>query len=119
MINITFHSLWEAERKENDIIPTHSHNYYELVYYCFGKGETSITKQKFNFKNNNFAIIPPFTEHDEIHFKDAKVICLKFSCSPEFKDIFHFDNSIENNSDMYDEELSSYIVRSLNFMVSY
>lgn len=95
MINIAFHSLWEAERKENDIIPTHSHNYYELVYYCFGKGETSITKQKFNFKNNNFAIIPPFTEHDEIHFKDAKVICLKFSCSPEFKDIFHFDNSNE------------------------
>ena len=95
MMNITFHSLWEAERKEDDIIPFHSHNYHELVYYCVGNGETNIANEKFNFKSNCFAIIPPFTEHDEFHFKDARVICLKFSGIMDFGNVIYSDRSGE------------------------
>lgn len=93
MINIVLESLWEVGREEGRIIPLHSHNYYELVYYSKGGGKTDIGNKGYKFFQNTFVVIPPGTEHNEIHFSEAEVICLGFSGVSGFTDIFYSDNS--------------------------
>ena len=92
-MNIKLKSLWEAERETNRLIPAHSHKYHELVYYSKGNGETNIANKKYSFYDNTFALIPPSVEHDEIHFSHAKVICVEFSGSVPFSNIFYSDDS--------------------------
>jgi AraC-like DNA-binding protein len=72
-------SIWKSPRKKNTYISPHFHNYYELVYYKYGNGKTSIGDNSYIFTDNSFAVIPANVSHDELHFCDAEVICLEFA----------------------------------------
>lgn len=72
-------SAWKACRKNDTYIQYHAHNYYELVYYCSGAGDTDIGGEKHAFSDKDFAVIPPGVEHDESHRKDCIVICIGIS----------------------------------------
>lgn len=69
-------TVWKAARNKNTKIPSHSHNYSELVYYVSGNGKTTIGDTEFCFLANSISIIPPNTPHSEVHFADCEVICV-------------------------------------------
>jgi len=85
MRNLQLISVWEASRNQDLYIKHHSHKYHELVYYVYGNGKTEIGGKSFCFLNNSFVIIPPDTEHDELHYADGDVICLMFSGADELQ----------------------------------
>ncbi len=59
------------------VVP-HAHQFYELVYYREGSGETRIGATQYGFRSRSFALIPPGTEHDELYRTAGEVICLGF-----------------------------------------
>ena len=85
MRNIQLVSLWRAIRSQNTYINYHTHNCHELVYYVFGSGKTNIAGTPFHFADNTFTLIPKNTEHDELHYTDSEVICLKFSGADDLR----------------------------------
>ncbi len=46
-----------------DMADFHSHNFYELYFLKNGKRSLVFKDKKYNFTENSFAIIPPFTPH--------------------------------------------------------
>ncbi|MGC5775735.1 AraC family transcriptional regulator [Paenibacillus pabuli] len=74
--------LFFAKRNQNQYIPVHIHQCYELVYY-FGTGETRIGSGKYVFKPNTFALISPHVEHDERQDTEADVLYIGFYCANE------------------------------------
>lgn len=46
-------------------IGSHSHNYFEIVYYISGKGTIEIDKTTFSFSQNTFSITKPNHVHKE------------------------------------------------------
>ena len=86
-------SLWRATRQQGAYINYHAHNCHELVYYLSGSGKTDIADIPFLFADNTFALIPPNTEHDELHHADSEVICLKFSGTDDLQMCFYQDNT--------------------------
>lgn len=95
MLKTDFMSVWKAKKGENTYINFHSHNYYELVYYCNGNGETVIADKKFEFQKNSFTIIPPGVIHNEFHRNDCVVICLSFSVNINNFNIFDNDDTLK------------------------
>ena len=101
MRKLSLISIWQAKRKQFTHINSHFHNYHELVYYSSGGGETEIGGKTFNFSKGHFAIIPPETDHSEIHHADSEVICLMFSGIDDlptgyFKDTSHKISKVLN-----------------------
>lgn len=88
--------LFFSKRNQNQYIPLHIHQCYELVYY-FGTGETTIGSTKFFFKPNTFALISPHVEHDEKQDSEADVLYIGFYCVNEgiegLNGIFEDDNN--------------------------
>ncbi len=84
-------SIWEPQKPQGTYINFHSHDYHELVYYAQGNGKTVIDGDTYTFKEGNFCIIPPRVFHDELHFIDSHIFCLKFHTSCEFSPGFHTD----------------------------
>lgn len=95
MLKTDFMSIWKAERTANTYINFHTHNYYELVYYCKGKGITVIGNEEFIFQKNSFTIIPPGVMHSEFHQKDGEVICLSFSVNIDVFNIINDDDTLK------------------------
>lgn len=60
-------------------VPKHTHECYELIYYIKGKGKTTISSKKYEFKENDFAIIKPGSIHDESSSEGAEVMFMGFS----------------------------------------
>ncbi len=78
-------SVWKDQKKKGTYVPFHSHEYYELVYYPFGKGESTVGEEAFAFSTHSFALIPPGVWHDERHDEDGSVLCLIFSVKASLK----------------------------------
>lgn len=78
MLDLQFISIWEAKRNGNLHISFHSHRYHELVYYHSAKGQAEINGKVYLFSDDCFVMIPPNTEHNEIHHSASEVICLGF-----------------------------------------
>ena len=91
MQNLQLVSVWSALRPQGTYIRMHSHHYYELVYYPFGKGETTVGGETYRFFGQTFVLIPPQVPHDERHAADSKVICLVFSGAEELPQHFGED----------------------------
>ncbi|WP_165867562.1 helix-turn-helix transcriptional regulator [Paenibacillus pinisoli] len=75
MNNMDF--LFFSRRREKQYIPSHFHECFELVYY-YGKGHTKIGSTAYHFRQNTFALVAPFTEHDELHLNEADVLFVGF-----------------------------------------
>lgn len=71
--------LFFAKRAQGQYIPSHTHECYELVYYD-ANGTTTIHSTEYTFHKNQFALISPNVEHDEIHHTDADVLFIGFHC---------------------------------------
>ncbi|MDQ6418791.1 AraC family transcriptional regulator [Paenibacillus sp. LHD-117] len=71
--------LFFSKRREEHYIPPHFHECYELVYY-YGNGKTRIGKASHDFRKHSFALVTPYTEHDELHTAAADVLFVGFYC---------------------------------------
>lgn len=69
--------LFFSKRREDHYIPPHFHECFELVYY-YGNGETRIGAKPYTFREHTFALVTPFTEHDELHTAAADVLFVGF-----------------------------------------
>ena len=74
-------TAWKAKKQAGTTVQFHKHNCYELVYYVYGSGKTTINENTFEFLNNSFAIIKAGSIHNEIHYETGKVICIGFYCN--------------------------------------
>lgn len=71
-------TAWGMKRAKGDQVQLHEHNYYELVYYAAGSGETSLGSEVLNFSSGTYALIPPCIRHDEQHWTNGEVYCIGF-----------------------------------------
>lgn len=83
-------------REKETYIQYHNHNYYEMVFYCEGKGTTHIGEECYSFAKNDFVLIPPYMKHDELHQKNGKVICICFYLDTELPVGFYKGNTHEH-----------------------
>lgn len=72
---------WPRTYEEKRVILPHSHNFYEIVYYIKGSGETKLGKRKYNFGDDSFVLIPPNILHDEAHYGRSSLYVLGFEYS--------------------------------------
>ncbi len=125
MFKTRFMSIWKADKNSNTYVNFHSHNYYELVYYCNGNGNTIIGESEYRFRKNSFVVIPPRVIHNESHCDDGQVICLGFSSEINFFKNFSIDDTLRvyrileeilketENQDYLFEEMSNTKLREL------
>lgn len=88
--------LFFSRRRDQHYIPPHFHECYELVYY-YGKGHTKIGKTSYTFRKNTFALVTPFTEHDELHLNEADVLFVGFNSERE--GLSHLNGLFEDDQD--------------------
>lgn len=86
-------SIWKSERTKGRYIQPHSHDYYELVYYCDGTGVTKVGDEIENFAPNTFAMIPSGVIHDELHQSGCTVFVVGFHCDMSVPFSFGYDAS--------------------------
>lgn len=94
-MNLEIFSVWSAQRATDMYVHYHSHDYYELVFYCSGNGIAHIDEERYCFETNDFVLIPPYVRHDEIHYEGGKVICICFYCDMELQAAFY--SGVEND----------------------
>lgn len=92
MMDIQLLSIWRQLKKSGDCIKAHSHDSYELVYYQYGRGKTTVGGHSYPFSDGSFALIPAHVRHDEYHLSDSRVLCLRFTCSAELPQSFSADS---------------------------
>lgn len=92
---MTVKTLWQAQRVSGLKVKPHTHNFYELVYYKSGEGETEVGGTIYRFGAGNFVTIPPDTLHSERHGAKGEVICLGFLSEENTDGVFHVDSSGE------------------------
>lgn len=96
MLNATVITAWKAKKTAGTVIQFHKHSCYELVYYIYGSGKTTINQFSFEFNNNQFAFIKPNTLHNENHLESGILICIGFNCDDMDMDI---DEKVYNDRD--------------------
>ncbi|NLK39410.1 MAG: AraC family transcriptional regulator [Clostridiales bacterium] len=72
--------VFKRGRQANNLIPSHLHDEYELVYYERGAGVSTIEGVDYPYSRGQFCIIPPRTVHLERALEETVVICVAFSC---------------------------------------
>ena len=65
---------------KNNFVPDHFHPYYELIYYVSGSGYGYIGNNRYDFRNGQIIIVPPFVKHSEKTTKDSIVYVISFKC---------------------------------------
>lgn len=77
MIKILF--CKKGFHKSNTAVKNHSHTCNEIVFYgCKSKGITQIGDKEYSFAENDIALIPSHTLHNERHFEDGGLIFFGF-----------------------------------------
>ena len=107
-------SVWSAQRDKDVYVQYHSHDYYELVFYCSGSGAAHIDEEEYHFKTDDLVLIPPHVRHDERHYERGKVICVCFYCDLELTSAFYngADNGLKS---MINEMLSEALSQSYGY----
>jgi AraC family transcriptional activator of pobA len=93
MDNMQFISIWRAPRPIGLTSKPHTHEYYELIYYPFGQGETIINGRTYKITENSFAFVAPHEVHNDRFITESEVICLMFTNGPSLKHHFFHDDS--------------------------
>ncbi|WP_300845173.1 AraC family transcriptional regulator [uncultured Acetatifactor sp.] len=81
-----------CHHKSGTSIPLEKHEQYELIYYRYGLGITTIGDREYTFSSNTFALIPPDIEHDERHQADCELIFTRIQTKERFLTGFFTDN---------------------------
>lgn len=134
MLNLTIRYIWYEEYNHNYFFPSHSHNFYEMVYYTNGTGVLTANKSSYSIEDNDYIIVPPNTIHHENQHINSKKICMAFYCDEELplirkkdfsqkiykilKDIYKESRNLHFNSEDYFStklnEMFIYINRDIN-----
>ena len=77
-MNFTLCALEKRHYTNTPTIPTHDHDFYEIVYYIEGKGQGHIDRRDYTFGDATFAVIPPHCPHDESHDRPCRLFCVQF-----------------------------------------
>ena len=64
--------------QDKRIISSHSHDFYEFVFYLSGDGETKIGSKKYHFKEGSYAFLEPGITHSEKHYGISRVFIVGF-----------------------------------------
>ncbi|WP_106767670.1 AraC family transcriptional regulator [Paenibacillus faecalis] len=88
--------LFFSKRSQGQYIPPHTHDCYELVYY-YANGKTTVDSIEYIFSKDQFALISPDVEHDEIHHTDADVLFIGFHC--DYPGIANLNGIFDDNTD--------------------
>lgn len=91
MANSPIRYAWKRNYTLNRVIPTHSHDFYEFVYYINANGQTEIDGKNYEFHNGSFCILSPGTKHDENHIGTSSVLMVGFEIE-EAENINFFSN---------------------------
>ena len=70
--------MLEKQRNEGQYIRLHRHDYYELVYYFCGAGDSVVGETHYSISPHTFILIPPGVEHEENHTADGNLFCILF-----------------------------------------
>lgn len=68
----------KGTRAREQIIPKHSHNCYELVYYLQGNGTIEISGTVHNFSSHTYSFTKPLSWQIESHKENAEVLYIGF-----------------------------------------
>lgn len=68
----------EKTKKQHTRVRTHMHAMYELVYYCSGRGYTTIAGKQFDYTANHFTIIEPSAMHNEYMLEETSLMYFGF-----------------------------------------
>lgn len=63
MANDYYYEVTHTTNNEFPIVPSHTHNYYEIYMYLSGSIRLSVEDTSFEVKEGDIIIIPPFTIH--------------------------------------------------------
>lgn len=91
MRKVSLSTIWKSERGKGRYIPSSSHDYYELVYYCDGTGVTKVGEEVYDFTPNTFMLIPYSVIHDELHNTGCTVFVVGFHCDTKIPQVFGDD----------------------------
>ena len=94
----------DATRYKGDIVKLHSHEQYEIVYYCYGKGTITIDKKEYNYFPGTVHFIKANEPHQDFAKEESKVLCLVSK--------LNIDNNISSTV-IYKNEQNSKILDSL------
>lgn len=106
-MSYNFEFLHYVTKPPGNVVKLHQHQCYELVYYLSGSGKTSIADTNYEYKENNFMINPPETQHTEIHSEKTTLLFIGFS--------FHAE-PIALRSGLYTGEITSSVLEILQKM---
>ncbi len=81
IFNVSFY--FKRTDTQNYNIPFHTHKCYELVYYFSGSGSCDVGNKNFKYEKNNFVLIPPGVEHNDVHSEECKLLCIGFTLSAD------------------------------------
>lgn len=84
-------TAWRDVRKKEFYVPFHHHDYYELVYYISGQGNTYVGEKPLEYVGERFVLIPPGVVHDEYHEVDSDIFCIGFRTEEQLPTDFYTD----------------------------
>lgn len=84
MDELGFVTIWRSQKEVGSCVSLHTHNYYELVYYHTGSGDTTICGSCHGFSSRTLVLIPPGVPHDERHRIGGELYCLSFRSENPF-----------------------------------
>lgn len=90
--------VWTKNYENNRLIPEHSHNFYELVFYKNAKGNTTIGNKNFSITPNSFVVIPPSVLHNEKHKGISSLYVVGFETDINIGFYFSKRDSVEINN---------------------
>lgn len=82
MNSFTLITAWGTTRQPGTQIQLHSHNFYEIVYYLQGSGDSRVGGHGYAIRPHSFVVIPPMVEHEEHHTAKGELFCIGFQ-SPD------------------------------------
>lgn len=92
MNSFTLITAWGATRESGTQIQLHNHDFYEVVYYLQGSGDSRVGDNYYSIRPHSFVVIPPMVEHEEHHTAKGELFCIGFQ-SPELLTSQHLADS--------------------------
>lgn len=81
---MNIHTAEYNSHDNNYKIGSHTHNYYEIVFYITGNGVIKINNIDYPFTSNSFSICPPGKKHEEIGIGGTSLAYIGFSLDKNY-----------------------------------
>lgn len=78
-----------VHHESGEVVVSHEHDCYELVYYVSGGGRTTCKYGNFNFCRDSIALIAPHVKHEEYITEESECVCLAFTLDAALATAFY------------------------------